>query len=393
MIDVPLNDRLDAEALLTALDTTGARDADAVRFVCADKLFADTSALATLAAWGAAHHARGGVITVDGADNTVAYLSRMNVLDALGLERRERGDRRVGSGRLIEVTPLLAADGRFTDAVCDLVLHHFDDPSAFVPALEWAVNEVVDNVHNHASSASPGFACAQYYPRRHRIEIAVVDCGRGLRDTLSEGHDVPDDETAIRLALARGVTRSLTAGMGNGLAGTHAIVSANGGSLTLWTGTRRYRLHRDGEQPFHVIPAWQGTGIRLSLDTRRPVDLEDTFIEGTGWSYVDSLASRMEEQGLKVAAACSFFGARPPATRLRRKVLAVLEAMEDGVPLVLDFEGVERPSSSFVDELLGRLADELGVEVFRERIIIRNASEETAKRANVVITQRVGRPD
>lgn len=393
-ISIPLAHRIDAEALVTALADAGVLSGtdDTVRLALGARLFADTSALATLACWGARHRAAGGTVEVDGDAGSLAYLSRMNVLDALGVARQEVGTRRVGDGRFIEVSALDEPDGLFTDAVCDLVLHHFDDAARFVPALEWAVHEVVDNVHIHAEAATPGFACAQYYPNRHRLEVSVVDLGRGLKASLSESHPVEDDEAAIRLALQRGVTRSRKVGQGNGLAGTRDIVEANGGSLSVWTGSCRWRLHRDGEHPPHEMPTWPGTGLRMSLDTRRPVDLETTFIEGTGWSYLDKIAEEVEEEGLSVAASCSFFGARPPAARLRRKVRALLDAMEPDESLVLDFEGVERASSSFLDELLGRLAEELGIETFRRRIRVRGTTDEVRRRANVVITQRVGEP-
>ncbi len=393
-ITIPLVNRIDAEVLVTALADAGvlAGTDGTVRLALGAKLFADTSALATLACWGARHRAAGGTVEVSGDAGSLAYLSRMNVLDALGVARQEVGPRRVGDGRFIEVSALDEPDGLFTDAVCDLVLHHFDDASRFVPALEWAVHEVVDNVHIHAASQTPGYACAQYYPNRHRLEVSVVDLGRGLRDSLAEGHEVADDEAAIRLAVTRGVTRSRDIGQGNGLAGTRDIVQANGGSLSIWTGSCRWRLHRDGEKPPHHMPAWPGTGLRMSLDTRQAVNLEDTFIEGSGWSYLDKIAEEVEEVGLSVAASASFFGARPPATRLRRKVRALLDAMEPEEPLVLDFEGVERASSSFLDELLGRLAEELGIETFRRRIRVRGTTDEVRRRANVVITQRVGEP-
>lgn len=80
-------------------------------------------------------------------------------------------------------------------------------------------------------------------------------------------------------------------------------------------------------------------------------------------------------------------GSRPPALRLRRKLAAVLPEM-DG-ELILDFVGVRSASSSFLDELLGRLADELGAESFGDRVRCVGMAPTIRKMANVVIAQRL----
>jgi hypothetical protein len=46
-------------------------------------------------------------------------------------------------------------------ALCDLVVHHFDNAREFLPALEWAAYEIIDNVFNNAESPSPAAVFAQ----------------------------------------------------------------------------------------------------------------------------------------------------------------------------------------------------------------------------------------
>ena len=85
---------------------------------------------------------------------------------------------------------------------------------------------------------------------------------------------------------------------------------------------------------------------------------------------------------------CINTGSRPPATRLRRKVVALLPEMNE--PLVLNFSGVESASSSFLDELLGRLAFQFGKEIFDERIRVTGMNPLVRKITNVVVAQRLG---
>lgn len=47
-------------------------------------------------------------------------------------------------------------------------------------AIEWALNEVTDNVLNHAQSSVGGFVQVTNFPRKKRLEFAVVDVGIGM---------------------------------------------------------------------------------------------------------------------------------------------------------------------------------------------------------------------
>ena len=58
-------------------------------------------------------------------------------------------------------------------------------------------------------------------------------------------------------------------------------------------------------------------------------------------------------------------------------------------PLIIDFVGINGAASSFLDELLGRLAAELGESTFRRLVEVRNMNTLVAQTANVVISQRL----
>jgi hypothetical protein len=253
--------------------------------------------------------------------------------------------------------------------------------------------EIVDNIVLHAQASSPGVVCAQYYETGGRLEIAVVDLGRGLRASLSENRVVADDAAALALAMTRGVTRSPLVGQGNGLAGTLEIAKANGGAMQLCSGEAM--LHQvANDQRFITTPAMRGTAIVLDLDTRRPVELTQTEIAGSGswqnWNYLIAEGERLVERGgLRVLDECAHVAGRPPALALRRKIEALLPDTEQ--PIVLDFEGIRMASSSFLDELLGRLVEAHGAEVLGARIQLKNLQPLIQRLAENVISQRLGR--
>lgn len=366
-----------------------AGDGPAVVVQVADDGFLDVGAMAFLCTWARAKVVAGSRIHLRGDDDALRYLARMDLHEHLGLAY-DPGARRDETGRFLPLKLIASEDDVYAtaNAICDLVLHQFDNAGAFIPALEWAVNEILDNILMHAESLTPDAVCAQYFPQTHRLDVGIADMGRGIMASLGTTRKLWSHGDAVTTALRRGVTRDPTVGQGNGMAGALEIARLNGGTFEVWTGDVVYRLDGGKERGFTKIPTLPGTGVRFSLDTRQPVDLAQTWIAGGDWSFINVEAERIADQGgVDVAQACLHTGGRPPAQRLRRKLAAVLPEL-DG-PLVLDFSGVRSASSSFLDELLGRLADDLGREQFEDRVRCIGMDPTLRKMANVVIAQRL----
>lgn len=346
------------------------------------------STVAFLCAWGLRQRLAGRTFEFTGNGGPLNYLSRLNLFKHLDFSHPENFERHTTIGRFI---PLLLFDDDRTvfqasNAICDLVLRNFDNGREFLPALEWAVYEVLDNVNLHAETPVPGVVCAQFYPGMHRIDIAICDTGRGVRASLSESILLNSHEEALSKALQRGVTRNPNIGQGNGLAGVLEIARQNEGGFYLWSGDTVYSSTE--AQLFKPVPLIPGTGVMFRLDTQHPVDLSRTFIGENAFSFIDAEGERIQEGGgLLIKDECLNTGTRSSAQPLRRKIMALLPDYEG--TLLLDFDGVGSASSSFLDELLGRLVIELGEQVFRERVKLANISKQLIDMTNVVIGQRL----
>lgn len=353
--------------------------------------FVDVAAISFLCSWAGARASEGRKVHLRGDPDALAYLARMDLHEELGVAY-QRGARLDETGRFLPLRRIASGDDVFAtvNAICDLVLHQFDNAPEFVGALEWAANEIIDNILIHSETVVPGAVCAQYFPARHRLDVGICDLGRGIKASLGTTRQIWSHGDAVTTALRRGVTRDPSVGMGNGMAGSLEIATVNGGAFEVWTGDVVYRLDGGVARGFTKIPPLPGTGVMFSLDTRRPVDLSATWIAGGGWSFINAEAERIARAGgIDVAEACINTGTRPPAERLRRKVLALLPEME--TPLRLDFSHVRSASSSFLDELLGRMAHQLGENVFESRVQLEGMQPLVRKMANVVIAQRLGR--
>lgn len=377
--------------LIKTLNDADALAGDWVRLLIRipDHCFLLMSAIGYLCAWGQIQKQAGRSFEFIGNGDALNYLSRLDLFPHLDYPYLEQFQRHLELGRFVPLR--LVQDDKSileaSNAICDLVLRNFDNGRAFLPALEWAIYEMIDNINLHAQTEVPGTVCAQFYPNKHLIDVAICDMGQGIRASLSESHSVESHEEAISTALQRGVTRNPNIGQGNGLAGALEIAQQNGGGFHLWTGDAVYSSTRSHH--FQRLPAVPGTGILFRLDTQRPVDLGQTFIGESAYTYIEAESERIQEAGgIRIAEECINAGTRAAATPLRRKILALIPDYEGS--LILDFEGVTSASSSFLDELLGRLAAELGEEVFRQRVKLVNVEESLVDMANVVIGQRLG---
>lgn len=393
MSAIPLPEFCNSDTLIETLDEHDVLSAESetVRFHVPDDCFVTCGALAYLATWGRRVLRNGGEIQFSGADDPRSYLSRMNLFEHLDVPYEEDFQRRDETGRFTPIRLIEGASdvGPTTDAILELVLRQFEDGRDFIPALEWVVNETVDNIRLHADTPIPGAVCAQYFPARQRLDVAICDLGQGISGSLEAKLD-PWEGTgdAVKMALQRGVTRDQEVGQGNGLPGALEIAEENEGEFRIWTDEVVYEIEDGEEKGFQRRPAVDGTGVVVRFDTTNPVHLSDTFMGCPTWTYIDSEVQRLDEEGgLKVAEDCQNTGTREPAGRLRRKVQTLLPDV-DGA-LTLDFEGVETASSSFLDELLGRLFDEMGEEAFTQKVRLINMPDDMVDMANVVIGQRV----
>lgn len=105
-------------------------------------------------------------------------------------------------------------------------------------AVEWALNEISDNVLNHSQSPIGGLLQLSVFDvRRNRVEFTVSDAGVGvpgsLRPTRSE---IRTDADALMQSVRSGVTRNPQDFQGNGLYGTLEICRVGGGKFSVNAG-------------------------------------------------------------------------------------------------------------------------------------------------------------
>lgn len=300
-----------------------------------------------------------------------------------------------------ELNPLL------TDAV-----KHFTQHSVFGPGvhegIEWSLYEVADNVLNHAGGA-PGWLQLAEQPKKHLIEIVVVDCGQGICSSLhARFPDLADDSKAIERAVEKGVTRDPSVGQGNGLAGTLRIAVAANGWVNIHSGRGHLRympdtdVHADrgvGRSPTgasqHLYvdegPRHQGTVVSLTLPTAGRIDVAGALWGNKPASVLETAyeAGHGESVTFEVAVEASGFGNRESARPLRQRLHNLMNIFE-GERIIVDFGGVNLVSASFADEFIARLVKEVGLASFFQRVQLANMNDLVRRTMDAVLEQRLG---
>lgn len=260
----------------------------------------------------------------------------------------------------------------------DVVLRNMELPKDIISGLEWSMNEITDNVLNHSQSPIGGIVQASTYPKNGQIAFAVADSGRGILNSLSEGiPTLRTDLQAIGEAIKSGVTRNPKYGQGNGLAGTLKITTLSGGSLDITTGRGRLYSTPDESRKNERRPnqSYPGTIVCGQILTNKKFSISEALdFNNSGDNYrpvdIVELQYEMEDKDcliLKMKEETTGFGSRRSGGQIRTKVMNLLSAKPD-YPMVIDWEGVPVISSSFADELMGKLFLNLGAMTFSARL-------------------------
>ena len=264
-------------------------------------------------------------------------------------------------------------------------------------ALEWSVNEITDNVLNHAQSSIGGLVQVSTFQRsRKRVEYIVADAGVGIPSTLRATHPaLTSDAEALEQAIREGVTRDKNVGQGNGLFGSYQICSHSNGFFQVESGYGKLMFtDRDGLRIATERIPYEGTLVAAQIDFSVPRLLEEALsFGGKAHQLTDYVELRYEQHGtedllFKLADESLSFGSRVAGAPVRKKLLN-LARMCTGRRIVLDFSGVPLVSSSYADEVVGKLFVELGPLEFMQRFQFRSIDQTARQLVDRAIAQRM----
>lgn len=265
--------------------------------------------------------------------------------------------------------------------------------TGIIQSLEWCMNESIDNVLQHSCS-DKGFVMAQLHKQSKTFCFCVFDYGLGIYNSLRNSKHAPTTPLqAITLAMSERITRDENIGQGNGLWGLSNIIKEANGRLLISSGGARYLFNNGDEQQvetgdFNLGRQHGTTIVDFQLNYSTPIDVARAL---NGYEPTDFWAEQHENENgqieIDVASQANGTGTRRSAERLKNIVVNFLKGGHS--PIILDFQNVRIISSSFADELIGKLIGTLGFSKFMQHIVISNVNDFNEAVINRSVGQRM----
>lgn len=278
-----------------------------------------------------------------------------------------------------------------TTAFVDALSERIECQRGVLDGFEWCINEIMDNVLQHSQS-SEGLAQIQIHPEVKNVVVCIVDTGIGIYGTLKGTEYKPRNATdAITLSLKEGVTRDKSIGQGNGLWGLSEIVSHNDGVLRITSGPGSLFHVKGNVRTFDRLPFLShdnyGTIVDFQINTNSEIDISKAL----KYDHVNLRIEKMENASgeliISVRKESHGTGTRRSAEQLRNKIVNAIN--ESNSKVILDFTGVGIVSSSFSDELIGKLVMSYGFYNFQNYIQLVGMSTTIQGIVHKAIAQRL----
>jgi two-component sensor histidine kinase len=158
------------------------------------------------------------------------------------------------------------------DPIVELLRHHVELDPETEEFLRICINEVVQNVEDHAASPIGAVAAARYMRTSNEIRIAIVDRGMGIETTVRGRHpEIPDTRQAIARVMQGGISaKSRPNNMGVGISNLCAIVQLQleGRVFIMSQDTCVNRQPRRHDHWTHLECPYPGTAVFINV----PVD-------------------------------------------------------------------------------------------------------------------------
>jgi anti-anti-sigma regulatory factor len=255
----------------------------------------------------------------------------------------------------------------------------------------------MDNVIQH-STRDHGYIMGVVHQNAKHVAFCIADAGQGIYNSLRNSTYAPRCPLdAITLAIKEGVTRDTAIGQGNGLWGLHRVVAQNKGKLGITSGQASWVFEGAETKTYDRLPflsrGSEGTTVDFQLDIDTPISIEDALQDKRSPSqkktsmYMDRFDTFTDFMQYTLKERTAGTGTRASAMRIRNEIVNLLNSNKR--PVLLDFDGVSVISSSFADELIGKLLITLGFVAFNQTIHLRNMNPTVQAIVQRSVNQRI----
>lgn len=221
-----------------------------------------------------------------------SYAAHMGFFRAFGLKFGNEPGEAAGSSTYLPLTILNVSDlqqeaadsydhvGNIIEAKSEQIAKILTRQNSgdLVDTLTFSIREILRNVVEHSESEIIEY-CAQYWPTKNLVELAVLDTGNGIMHGLSTNPflNISNERDALHLAMLPGVSGKMFKGVkkrkhdewqnsGFGLYMTSRICR-NGGDFFIASNDKSIFLDRTSKNDLEC--KYKGTALRLRIDTSK----------------------------------------------------------------------------------------------------------------------------
>jgi hypothetical protein len=252
----------------------------------------------------------------------------------------------------------------------------------------------------HAQSSVGGLVHLTNFVDRRRVEVIVADPGVSIPRTLRQGFPaLKSDSDALEQAIREGVTRDPRVGQGNGLYGSYRIAEASGGYFYIHSGYAFLEASKGYLKIWTETLPFNGTLVVSGMDYSDPRVLADALqFQGQRFSPTDYIETKYELDADGVLPfildrECATFGSRDAGAPVRRKLINLYRMGRGVTAIEIRLSDVPLMSSSFADEVFGKLFIEFGPMEFMRGIRLVGANPTIQELINRAILQRSQAPE
>lgn len=286
----------------------------------------------------------------------------------------------------------LIADQLYRD-----VTQNIECEAGVINAMSWCVNEIMDNTLRHSQTHVGFFMCQNHHNTKHLV-FTIYDYGIGLYNSLYPSKFKPkSDSNAIELAMTKNVTSDSKDGQGFGLWGLQQIIRLNDGILNITSRSSAYFLKNTrtkSNQYFdsvsYLSPKNGAVLIDFQLNYQNPINMNEVLPGGPYESFQQLIEEIEDMNGclvFKIQEKSEGTGTRLSGLKTRMVLFNIYKETDKWI--LVDFENIKYLTTSYADELLGKLIESVGELEFKRRFRIRNLNIDLQEIASYAMNERV----
>lgn len=226
-------------------------------------------------------------IHLDIEHDNESYINRMGLYEAIGQEPPTRINRYDLRGRIIEARAVedINSVHRLSTEITEMFTSCADNRTQ--GDLEVLISEILQNccAHSVTGNTNPfGLVCGQAWRNGGLAQLAIVDNGIGIRDSLGGNPDLTADllrSNSCMLACEYGITgKPNSSHSGYGLALAKGLAENNYGRLIVISNNELFICGNGEDRCVDLDSGWNGTIIIFEWNLNNPLDSVTVY---DGW--------------------------------------------------------------------------------------------------------------